>query len=245
MNSMKQIILFLLLTLAGTQLTAQRDYDDLLELLVDEKYDRCLRSAEKYTLSDDTKKDPLPYLYYSMAMLRIHQGDDVKMKEFVDNKGFKESLKYASKYSKKDKQKEYYAEFTDYFVELRQATYEEAEIYDSQEKFTKSKGLYKYLTVIDSQDPGGWMYRGYTEWALKARRDAGESWTSAKEIMSEKGIDHLEEDQKKRLMMALINVSEYLDGVGETSQAREFMEIGKAFFGDDDSYMVTYSDIVG
>lgn len=242
---MKRLLLFLFLGLMGTSMTAQRDYDDLLELIVDEKYDRCLTKAEKYTLSDETKKDPLPYLYMSISFFRIHMGDDEKLKEYYENKSFKNSLKYASKYAKKDKENEFYSEFTDYFVELRQATYEEAENYDQEGKYTKSKGLYKYLTTIDPSDPGAWLYKGFTEWAVKSRKDSGLSFEKAKTISNEMGVDHLQEDQVNRFKIGLIMVSEYLDAQGEGTKARELMELGKAFFADDDSYMITYKDIVG
>ncbi|NQX91150.1 MAG: hypothetical protein HRT74_03275 [Flavobacteriales bacterium] len=127
---MKRIFLLALSLLALTQVYSQREYDDLLELIVDENYQRCLLKAEKYTLSDATKKDPLPYLYMSMAFFEIARGEDEKLKEMYEGKAFKNSLKYASKYSKKDKQREYYAEFVDFFVDLRKMTYEEAENYD-------------------------------------------------------------------------------------------------------------------
>ncbi|NQX91149.1 MAG: hypothetical protein HRT74_03270 [Flavobacteriales bacterium] len=63
--------------------------------------------------------------------------------------------------------------------------------------------------------------------------------------MSEQGIDHLEEDQKERLMLGLMMVAEFLDAKAEGTRAEEIMEAGKAFFAEDDSYMRTYKEIVG
>lgn len=243
MKFMKKVLLLVIALISMNLTFAQKDYDDLLELIVDEKYERCLIKADKYIYSDDTKKDPLPYLYSSIAMFRINESSDEKVKEKYP-KAAKEALKFASKYAKKDKESEFYAEFTDYFIELRAATYEEAENYDAEEKYTKSKGLYKYLTVIDGNDPAASIYRGYTEWALRSKREAQESFDAAKKILDEKGIDHLEDDQVTRLRVGIIMLAEYLEANGEHGMAVEWMKIGQKYFSDDNSFSVTYNEIV-
>lgn len=240
---MKKVLLLLIAIISINAASAQRDYDDLLELIVDEKYERCLVKADKYIYDEDTKKDPLPYLYSAMAMFRINASEDESVKEKYP-KASKEALKFASKYAKKDKESEFYAEFTDFFVELRAATYEEAENYDAEEKYTKSKGLYKYLTVIDPNDPAAVIYQGFTEWALRSKREAEESFEAAKKILNEKGIDHLEDDQVTRLRIGIMMIAEYFEANGERALAVEWMKIGQKFFADNDAFSITYQEIV-
>ena len=65
---MKKILIASLFTmLYSLGSFAQSDYNDLLLMYVDEKYERCLYKAEKYTLDEKTKKEPLPYLFMSMS----------------------------------------------------------------------------------------------------------------------------------------------------------------------------------
>ena len=87
---MKKVITILSFAFLALSAVAQGDYNDLLELLVDEEYEKLLYKAEKYTLSDKTKKDALPYVYMSMAYYEISKRD-----EFAEKypKAFKESLK--------------------------------------------------------------------------------------------------------------------------------------------------------
>ena len=81
--------------------------------MVDEKYENILYKCIRYTEEDKTKKEPLPYIYIAQAHMGIHLSDDHELREAHEadkNKSLKNSLKYASKYRKKDKELEHYSE---------------------------------------------------------------------------------------------------------------------------------------
>ncbi|MCH2198678.1 MAG: hypothetical protein MK081_07825 [Flavobacteriales bacterium] len=241
---MKYLLPLVLLVLSTAQLTAQRNYDDLLELVVDEKYERCLQKCFKYMDGEDTKKDPMPYLYASMSYYRIHQSDDPKLEERFP-KAFKNSLKYLVKHRKKDKQDEFFAEHQEFISEVRLETMLEAEREVEQEKFTRSKGLYKYLTQIDVNDPGAWMALAHSFYMMKSRKDAGLAWDEAKKILNEQGVDHLAEEQLELLKQTVIRNAEMLDELGERGQAKEWLEMTQEYFADDKEFSVVYRTIVG
>lgn len=218
------------------------EYDKILAMLVDEDYEKVLYKAEPYTLKDDTKKDPIPYLYISMAYFEMS-----KRGEFEEKypKAFKESLKYCSKHRKKDKDNQYFGEFSDFFSELRQAAMVSAEIELDQEKWTRAKGIYKYLVDIDSNDAGAILMMSYCLMKDKAKKEAEENLAEAKKIMEEKGVDGLAKEQMNLLKAAIINVAGEFDATGMRAEAREWMEKGKEHFEDDDEFMGHYRDIVG
>lgn len=218
---------------------AQNDYDDLLELIVDQNYPRCLVKALRYTEADATKKDPLPYLYMSMAYFRIHQSDDPKYAEQYP-KAFKESIKMLVKHRKKDKQNEFYAEFADYIEEVRTAIWEEAEKFYFTEKYTKSKSYYKYMCDIDKKDPGAWALRGLSQLALKSKKDSGESFAMAKELVDAGEVEHLSKNQMNYFKNALIIVAEYYEQIGNKTEALTWLDLGKEYFSDDKEFNVTY-----
>lgn len=241
---MKNLIPITLFLISGLTAGAQSNYDDLLELLVDEKYERCLYKAMKYTEEEKTTKEALPYLYVSMAYFRIDQSEDETLKAKYD-KAFKESLKYAVKHRKKDKENAYFAEFADYFSELRTVTMSLAEMEMGEEKYTRSKGTYKYLCDIDSKDVGAWLMKGYSEYMLKAKKDAELSWTEAKKLISEGAASGLAEEQMKLFKKGVITIAEKLDAEGSRSQAVEWLNLAQPFFGEDKEFSVTYRSIAG
>lgn len=240
---MKYIYTFTLFLFTAS-LTYGQNYDELLELIVDEKYERCLYKAVKYTEKSDTRKDPLPYAYMSMAFFRISQSDDPDLQDKFP-KASKDAIKYLVKFRKKDKEDEYVSLFIDYISEVREATIAEAEQHSDEEKFTKSKGLYKYLTDIDDKDPGAWLMRGYSEWMMKSKKDAKNSWEEAKKALDEHGISGLRDEQLKLLRMAVIVNSEMLYEIGEREDARYWLEATKEFFKENKEFNITYNSIVG
>ena len=66
------VILSLVFYTAGNTVLSQ-EYQDLLILFVDEKYEKCFAKALKYTENEKSKKHPLPYLYASMASFEMSQ----------------------------------------------------------------------------------------------------------------------------------------------------------------------------
>jgi hypothetical protein len=219
-------------------------YEELLELVVDEKYERCLYKAIKYTENDKTKKDPEPYAYMSMAFFRISQSDDPDLRDKYP-KAAKEAIKYLVKFVKKDKEGEFIGEFQDFISEVRVATVSEAEQHSDEDKYTKSKGLYKYLTDIDENDPGAWLMRGHSEWMMKSKKDAKLSWEQAKKVLDQNGIRNLRSEQVDLLKMAVIRNSEMLYEIGEREDARNWLRATESFFKEDKEFSIVYGSIVG
>jgi len=241
---MKKLLLFVMLLPLGFATQAQSDYDNLLEMLVDEKYEKLLYRAEKYTLDDKTKKHALPYLYMSMAYHEMGKTPE-EYDEDLSGKALKNCLKYCVKHRKKDKENEYYAEYEDYFDEVRKGAIAEAELNNDMLKFTKSKGFYKYLTSIDSGDPGAWMMKGMAEWKMKSRKDSGLSWERAKEIVEGGGAEILTDVQLSLFKRAIIYCAEMWDEEGNSEMARTWLEIGYEYFKEDREFNVTFESIAG
>lgn len=240
---MRNLITFSLAIFSFISVMAQNgDYDKILTYLVDEDYEKVLYKCEKYTLDDDTKKDPIPYLYMSMAYFEMS-----KRGEFEEEypKAFKESLKYAAKYRKKDKENEFYSEFSDFFSELRETAMVSAEVELGSEKWTRAQGIYKYLIKIDEQDPGANLMMAYCELMDGNERDAGEFAGFAKKSLEDNGIDELDKAQLELLKTGIIRCSEAYSQEGMRSEARNWMETGKEYFDGDDEFMGYYREIVG
>ena len=82
-------------------LIPQEDFDELLMWMVDEKFEKVLYKAIRYTEDDETKKEPVPYVFMSMAYFKISESGNPEFEEKYSN-ALKSALKYASKFVKKD-----------------------------------------------------------------------------------------------------------------------------------------------
>jgi len=232
-------------------------YNRMLEDLVDEKYERVLFRAINYTEKESTKKHPEPYGYMARAYLLIHQSDDPELKEDYP-KALKESLKYCTKFIKKDKEMEYVPNQLDFIEELRSETIAQADTEMDAEKYTRAKSLYSYLTKLDKSDPSAYVMLGLANYHAKATRDATEHWGTAIELMgsmtgripASEEIENfrdepLTDSMENLLKTGIIRAAEQLEANGQRTQAIELLESGLPLFEGDRSFMVTYGSIVG
>lgn len=240
---MKKLFALLIFALSlGSAGFAQsdKDYKDLLTIFVSEKYEKCLYKAEGYTLGDDTKKDPLPYLFMSRCYFEMSKRDEFKEKY---PNAFKDALKFASKYGSKDKEKVYMTEYEDFFAELRKAAMAEAESMMDTEKFSKAKQIYDQLLDLDVNDAGAQLMLGLAFTGLKSKKEAETAIAKAKKILVDKSAGQSKE-QLQLLRDALTRHATALSGANKTL-AKEWLDLGLEYFPDDKEYKVTYDSIAG
>jgi tetratricopeptide (TPR) repeat protein len=232
-------------------------YSRMLEDLVDGKYERVLFRAIGYTEKESTKKDPEPYAYMARAYLKIHQSDDPELKESYA-KALKESLKYCTKFIKKDKENEYVPDLLDFIEELRAEAIAAADTEMDAEKYTRAKSMYSYLSKLDKTDPSAYIMLGLANYYARSTRDAEQQWATASQLMgsmtgriaaSEETElyrdEPLTESMEALLKTGIIRTAEQLDADGQRARAVELLESGLPIFEGDRSFMVTYGQIVG
>ncbi|MBZ0206407.1 MAG: hypothetical protein K8H89_08785 [Flavobacteriales bacterium] len=237
------ISLTALLAFSTTSTKAQeKQYDDLLVKYVDEKYEDCLVRAERYTQNDNTKKDPLPYLYMSMCLYEMSKIPKYQeMDEY--KKADRDALKWAEKYRKKDKNLEFFNNYEDYWSELNTMAQETGmNYYETGPKgMSKARRYFDSMTSYYPENPGGWLMLALTQYNSNMAKDGDESLVKYTEALeSAGGIARLPLDQKKLMKSALIHYAEYLDGKGDTSGARAALETGKDAFMDDAEFKGAY-----
>ncbi len=239
---MRTLLLFVHLIALMLPATAQKHvYEDLLVLYVDEKYDKCLMKAENYTENDATRKDPLPYLYMSMALFEMS-----KREEYQEDypKAARDALKYAEKYRKKDKDNEFFRNYEDYWAELNTMAMEEAEFYFQDAKWSKARQTYDYMIGYYPENAGAWGMLAVSQFKYNQSREAEESLVKFEEAYAALGdLERLPQDQKKLLKMALINLSIHQAENGMRSKAIATIEKGKDLFMDDPEFKLQYEEL--
>lgn len=216
----------------------KKPYDDLLVKFVDEKYEDCLAKAQLYTEKDDTKKDPLPYLYMSMCLYEMSKIEKYKAMEDY-KKADKEALKWAEKYRKKDKNKEFFDNYADYWSELNTMAQETGlNFYDEGAKsMSKAKQTFDSMTGYYPENPGPWLMLALCQYKSNLAKEGDASIAKFKSALEAAGgVETLPEDQKKLMKSALINYAGYLDSKGDKSGAKAALELGKEALKDDPEF---------
>jgi len=230
--------------LAFTAFTASAQkhvYEDLLVLFVDENYEKCLAKAENYTVNDDTRKDPLPYLYMSMSLYEMS-----KLEEFNEDypKASRDALKYAEKYRKKDKEAEFFANYEDYWADLNVLAMGLAEIELSDEKWSRAKKYYDYMAGYYVENPGAWLMLANCQLKDNLAREAEETMKSFDAAMqANPDLSRLPEDQKKLLKFGMVTYADIMKEQGDRASAKSMMDKAKDLFADDEEFMMTYNDL--
>jgi hypothetical protein len=229
-------------------LIPQEDLDELLMWYVDEKYEKVLFKAIRYTEDDEEGKHPLPYLFMAKAYLGIHFSSDPSLRESyeVDKlKALKNALKYGSKFVKKDKEQEFVHLEDEFFEQLHKETVAAAESEMESDKYTKAKSYYKYLTMIDEEDPGALMMMGATYYLANAARDAQTWWDAAEILIRDQRGRGLSESQQKLLSYATVYMLETFHDKGDSAAIRQWTELGNIVLAGDRQYEAVKRSIGG
>ena len=209
---------------------------------VDEKYEDCLGKAISYTEKDDTKKDPLPYLYSSMCLYEMSKIEKYRaMEEY--KKADKDAIKFAEKFRKKDKNKEFFDNYADFWGELNTMAQEMGiNFYDQGEKgYSKAKQIFDGMTGYYPENPGPWLMLALSQYSTNLVKEGDASMAKYHTALDAAGsISTLPDDQKKLMKTALIDHAAFLDKRGDKTKAKETLELGKDAFKDDPEFKVAY-----
>ncbi|MBK8341672.1 MAG: hypothetical protein IPK99_17600 [Flavobacteriales bacterium] len=232
---MKRLISAALLLVASLAMQAQKHvYEDLLVLYVDEAYEKCLGKAEGYTLNDNTKKDPLPYLYMSMCLYEMSK---IEKYQADYPKAARDAVKWAEKYRKKDKEREFFGNYEDYWADLNTLSMEQGENMYEEASYSKAKSMFDGMTGYYPENAGAWMMLALCQYKSNLVKEGDLSMKEYVKAYAGIGdIGTLPADQKKLLKNALMRYSTYLGTKGMKDSARATINVGKDHFMEDAEY---------
>jgi tetratricopeptide (TPR) repeat protein len=184
---MKNIAL-LLLFVAGSVINANAQppgYDDLVIYFADGDYEKLLKTAEKYTQKDDTKKDAIPYLY--LAKCNFEMSKDQKWLERYP-KAYNDAIRYAGNCIKKDRENVVVPENRGFFVELKVAVVEDIKNLVDEESYMKLMGYIAKLHRFDKEDVGSYFLKAGAQYMEKdksgGKLSQKEAWERLEAIQS-------------------------------------------------------------
>lgn len=147
--------LFLLLSISfytpAQVIETSSEYQDLFDLYVFKKYEKCLKKALRYQEKDDTRRDAEPYLFASVCYLEIHKNPE-KYDPDIARKPLKEALKHGYRFKKRDKLMVLEKMNREHLNELRTAGLKHGLHFMQQEEYRKSAYYLKWTDKAFPED---------------------------------------------------------------------------------------------
>jgi hypothetical protein len=223
-----------------------KDYEDLLLYYVDEKYDKCVDKAYRYTQNDKTKRDPLPYLFASMSFFEISKNPE-KWDDDEFKRAYKDAMSFAGKYYKKDKDLEYISEYEDFFTEFKLVILEETQNYmalNDIKGYKKALANMKKMVKFAPNDIGIWFIKSVCDYENKVKVDGLNSAKKAKELLAGlTSFENLKEEEQFSLRLGLMQYAMYQKRIDEPTAAKEAIDMGFEYFQDDEEYKKLYDEL--
>ncbi len=207
--------------------------EKLAKLYNSGKYEACLYKADNLTYKADASKDPEPYLYVSMCFYELSKSNNPVIQEDYKD-AFKQAVKYAGKFIKKDKKEELLPDNIDYINTLKKEQIAVIKKYYKQDNYRKSVTPAKLYLKLNRKKDFGVMYfigtcevlsRNYSQ----GLRDIDFAKTGFEEDIN-KGRLKIDSFFKSLTSSAFLKYSEYLVTEDKLTEALENLILAKKVF---------------
>ena len=209
------------------------DFKEILFMVIDGDYEKAVSKSEKYMDKDDTRRDPRPYIYGSMAYFEISRNEELQ-EEYP--RAFREAIKYGYKARRYDKENQYMPEFDRYVGELKAEVMQEARFQYESENWRKSTTYAKYVQRIDPKDVSALLIKGAAEWRGRNAYQAETTFEEAKELLNEFSPSDVSIDAKSSYRFAVIEYAKLMKEEGKKSEATPFLDAMEPLLGEDQEF---------
>ena len=177
--------------MVGVSVKAQPPkYDDLLVMFADGNYEKLVKSAEKYTLSDKTQNDPEPYMWLAKGLFAMSKDAKYTSDEVFKN-AYKDGISAVGKFMRKDEDKSVYEENISFFSEYRRSLIEVIENELSTGNYSKAYGWAIKMDKFEANDPGNLLLKGACKYKKGDKSGATIDWKNAETIIdSTKSVEN-------------------------------------------------------
>lgn len=230
---MKKYILLLIVFLSITKFYAQPPlYNDLLILFVDGNYKKLAIKAEKYTLKDETKNDPYPYLWTAKALYKISQ-QNIEDEEFKN--AYKDCISFLTKSVKKDKTHEVYEKEKDFIFEVKNSMIENTINEYVSKNYKKAQDYCKKILSVFPDDVATKFMDASCRFQNKDIPGATTIWNENQrsfELIN--SIENMNDKEKEFLRLAIMETMKCFKANKQPERGKIIGEKAKKWFIDDD-----------
>ena len=230
-----------LFPLWGQNIQAQPEedpYKDILFMIIDRDYEKAISRAERFQNRDDTRRDPRPYIYASMAYYEISK-DETKQEDYP--RAFREAIKNAYKASRYDKDNAYMPEHARYINELKADIMREARYEFEQGSWRKAITNAKYVIRIDEKDLSAMLLQGVAEVKSRNEYQARTTFQTADEVLKEFSPSDISMDAKEAYRYAFLQFADLMAEEGTKDRARPYLDAVSELYADDAEFSRVYN----
>ena len=233
-------VLFTAILLIGHAFTAHAQddpYKDILFLIIDGEYEKAVKQAERITDKDKTRREPVPYIYASMAYFEMS-----KKEEFQDDypRAFRDAIKAAYKARRYDRENEYFPAHTNYINELKAEIMREAIFLFQSEQWRKSTTYAKYVTRIDPDDVSALLLTGVAEVNARNVHQSKTTFENADEALKEFSDSDISFESKNSYLFVVLEYAKLMAKDGTKSDAQPFLDAISDVYADDAEFKNFY-----
>lgn len=240
-----RITTFVLLTVTlmfhSFNATAQEEdpYKDILFMIIDGDYEKAASKAEKITDKDKTHREPVPYIYASMAYFEMSK-DDKYDKDYP--RAFRDAIKNAYKAARYDKDNEYMPQHAQYISELKAAIMREARFEFEQQSWRKSITNSKYVTRIDPTDISAILLKGVAEERGRNSYQAKATFEEADTTLKHFSASDISIDAKPAYLYSILKFAELMKEEGTKDRAQPYLDAVADLYGEDPEFKNVYEN---
>lgn len=239
---MKKLLFLFLLLSANFSMAQPPAYDDLLMYYTDEQWEKLIKAAEKYTLKEETKSDPIAYLWLAKGLYKMSLSGNTD--ETYKN-AYKDAITAMGKFTKLDKSGSAKSSNEKFVEEFKSSLVETI----SNELGNPKKAV-SWVTKYYKLDPKS-MGTKYLEAACKYldadKSSANVLWKEAEVMMTDatkNGIDSYSVSDKQMLKLGILKTVECYVASRQTEKAKVLLGKVAQWFEDDEDFKAVYDDVV-
>jgi hypothetical protein len=243
---MKHILTVLsLLFITSLTFAQSPNYDDLKILYADANYEKLVKVAEKYTLSDKTKKEGAPYIWMSKGLYKI----SLSGTDNPDYKNaYKDGIKYLAKGMKNDLRYNdgaVVAEEKEFIDKLQLSLFETIENEISSGNFKKGYGWAINYQKITTNEAGIKYMMGACKHEDQDKPTARTLWQEGQKLMDAiTSLDDWSEADRKMLKSGLLYSAAAMKKSRQIDQAKTLLGKAAQWFEEDADWQERYDEIV-
>lgn len=214
------------------------NYDVLRVLYADEKYEKLLKIAEKFTFKESTKNDAEPYLWISMALYAMSKDENYTNQDKY-KKSYAESLTWLGKYYKKDKEAKLLEEHREFLNKVKRDVYETIESDINTGNYAKAVGN---ISKIAKVSPGNFAQDylvGACNFQKGDKTTARDNWKKADALfnsLKEEEFQTWFKPDKMLLALGLVETAKCHVKAKKPEIAKELLNKHKDWFEDFEFY---------
>ena len=228
-----------------SQTVSAQDYDDLRILYADEDYEKLVKKAEGYTESDDTKYDPVPYIWAAKGLYKISLSGSTD--ERFKN-AYKDAVNFLGKGMKYDLKKndgQAMIEFAEFVTEFQMTLCTRIVNDIDAGDFRKAYSWSTKYRKITQNEVGVLLIMAACKHDQKDRSTARTNWKEADALLPEvTGVDSWSEADRKILMVGIIESAKAYKSMLQDDKAKDILGKAAQWFEEDEEWQRRYDDYV-